>query len=165
MIEIKRTDIESLGKMFEVEYVENKMERKKIFYIYTYERVMSIKWKGQIIHIQTLNLDCNFKMDNGRTSELPVDEIRNRIKTVDGMSKDEFALYCLDMLKLYHEIVELIGEYKIGRSDDEWSKHTKVYIDSPYSSIQIDSVQGSMSGCSPQISSSQNLYFEKLHIK
>jgi hypothetical protein len=169
LIEIKKTNIESIGKIFTVKYVENNKECEETFYIYTYERLMSIKWNNKLIHLQPLKIDkYDYHTINVRRSgkpDLPVDEIRNRIKTIEGMSKEEFTVYCLDMLKLYHEIVDLIGEYEVRGSDDEWEKHTKVYIDSPYSSMFIGTVQGSMSGFSPSIDRMQDRYFEKLNTK
>lgn len=169
MTEIKRTNIESLGKIFTFTFIEDNVESEETFYIYTYHGIVSIKWNDKVIHLQPLKVDkYNLHPIHVRRSgkpELQTDEIMKRIKSIEGMSKVEFAIYCLDMLKLYHEIVELLGYYPISGSDDEWSKSTRVYLNTPYSRMEIGSVGGSMSGFSPQIDGVQQQYFTKLHVK
>lgn len=165
--------VEGKTSRFTVSFIENGANTKieEIFILHVYKGLLSIEWNERTIHLQPINVNWGtrcFQMRNVRRlgkPELKVAEIKDMLKTLKGIEKRDFAIYCLEILKLYSYIVESIGEYKIERSDDEWSKHTCVQLCTPYSTIEIGSVQGSMSGLNSSIDRMQDLYINELNIK
>lgn len=170
---IVKSIVKGKTSKFTVSYIENDSDSKikEIFILHVYKGLLSIEWNERTIHLQPITVNWGtrcFQLRNVHRlgkPELKVEEIKDKLKTLYGIEKKDFAIYCLEILKLYKYIVELTGEYKIERSDDEWSKHTCVQLCTPYSTIEIGSVQGSMSGLSPSIDRMQDLYIKELNIK
>ncbi|QNU25068.1 hypothetical protein [Geobacillus zalihae] len=98
MIEIKEAAINSYEKEYHVpfmiKYIENGVEKAEVFYLHTYRRLLAIEWNNKTIHLQPTTISWGSRKFGIRrnliTSEkqsLPLEEIKSRLKTVEGMSK------------------------------------------------------------------------------